>query len=498
MSTSGNRWFHVARESTVSLGGSLGGLGLGFATKILLARTLAPADLGVLVMAQTIVGAGITIGQVNLPDAVARFVAVHADEPTLQRAKGVVERAVWTGGATAGITALIMILAFAVLGERGSGFQPLRDTVIVLAFSIPFGALAEILGAGFRGINLLWIKVLWIDLAKAAWIALALAALTVFHVASLRTVSVVYLSGALLSLLVTGVYYRLREEWRVVPTAFPRAELLRYGVPLLIGGLVGLPMSFIPLLLGRIASAGDVAQYAVAMSLTSFVYMPTGALDTASLPMWAKRTTTSPQELVDDYVFVSRWCFISAALIAAPLLLSTERVLAWSFGPQYLGAGWVVQATCLMILLNASTGPNESLLRAFGRTHQIMVSRMLQGISVVCTGPLLIGRWGLAGAVGTYTIAQIIGNVVYQFYLLRLQRIHLLRSAYVKTVLAVLLTYAASWYGAAYLSASPIHIFTISCGFAVILGGLLLASGAISRRDWDALRSVYRRLIPAW
>ncbi|MFA5908989.1 MAG: oligosaccharide flippase family protein [Vicinamibacterales bacterium] len=488
----------MARESTLSLGGSIGGLGLGFATKILLARTLTPADLGVLVIAQTIVSVGVTVGQMNLPDAVARFVAVHADEPTLQKARGVVDRAIWTGGTTAGIAAFIIVLVTYVAGQGTSECQPLRDTIIILALSIPFVALAEILGAGFRGINRLWVKVLWIDVAKAVWIALALASLTLLHITSLRAVSVVYVSGALLSLLVTSAYYLLRQEWRVSPTVFARADLLRYGLPLLIGGLVSLPMSFIPLLLGKTTSAGDVAQYAVAMSLTSFVYMPTGALDTAALPMWARRTSASPKELVEDYVFVSRWCFISAALIAAPLLLSTERVLAWSFGPQYLAAAWVVQAVCVLILLNASTGPNESLLRAFGRTRQIMVSRMLQGISVVCIGPFLIGRWGLAGAVGTYAIAQIIGNAVYQFYLLRLQRIHLLQPTYVKTVSAVLLAFAASWYVATYLSGSPIHIFTISGGFAATLAVLLTTSGAISHRDWDALRSAYTRLRLAW
>ena len=488
----------MARESTLSLGGSIGGLGLGFATKILLARTLTPAALGVLVMSQTIVSIGVTVGQMNLPDAVARFVSVYADEPTLQRAKGIVERAAWTGGTTAAIVALSIMLAAYVSGHGGFGVESLEDTVIILAFSIPLVALAEILGAGFRGINRLWIKVLWIDLAKALWIALALAALTLLGIRSLRAVSLVYVSGAFLSLVVTAAYYLLRREWRVRAEAFANADLLKYGLPLLIGGLVGLPMSFIPLLLGKMTSAGDVAQYAVAMSLTSFVYMPTGALDTASLPMWSRRIETSPSELVEEYVFVSRWCFISAALIAAPLVLSTERVLAWSFGPQYLASRWVVQAVCLLILVNAATGPNESLLRAFGRTKQIMVSRMLQGISVVCTGPFLIGRWGLAGAVATYVIAQVIGNAVYQFYLLRLQHIHLLKPTYVKTVAAVLLAFAISWWLAAYLSGSVVHILTVSGMFAAILTLLLATSGAISNRDWNAIRSAYRRARLAW
>ena len=157
-----------------------------------------------------------------------------------------------------------------------------------------------------------------------------------------------------------------------------------------------------------------------------------------------------------------------------------------------------VQVVCVLILLNASTGPNESLLRAFGRTRQIMVSRMLQGISVLCAGPFLIGRWGLTGAVGTYAITQVIGNIVYQFYLLRLQRIHLLRSTYVKTVSAVLLAFAASWWLATYLSASAVHILTISGIFSVILALLLTTSGAISHRDWDAIRSAYRRVRLAW
>ena len=64
----------VARQAIVGFGWTTAALAVGFATKMLLTRTMAAADLGVVLAAQAFAGLMLVVAELGVPDAVVRYV----------------------------------------------------------------------------------------------------------------------------------------------------------------------------------------------------------------------------------------------------------------------------------------------------------------------------------------------------------------------------------------------------------------------------------------
>src|SRR5262245_21073733 len=68
----------VAGQAIVGFGWTAAALLVGFATKMLLTRTMAAADLGVILAAQAFTGLMLVVAELGLPDAVVRYVGADA------------------------------------------------------------------------------------------------------------------------------------------------------------------------------------------------------------------------------------------------------------------------------------------------------------------------------------------------------------------------------------------------------------------------------------
>src|SRR2546428_2378287 len=257
---------------------------LGMATKVLLARALSPVELGMLLSGQAIVALALTVAQLNLPDAVARFVGLYSDD--MPRAKGVLRSALLTVSVSACVVAGVVMLGAWPISVGIYGERRLLGVLMVLAVGIPFAATANVLGAAYRGVGALWVKIVYLDLVPALWLVLALSVMVALHATSLWIAALIYLGATLVAVTCVSVWFGVGGRWRTVATGNPTGELLRYGVPLLGAWLVAWPLAAIPLLLGAFGSMQSVAFYGLALSLAALVYTGVGAAGTAALPVW--------------------------------------------------------------------------------------------------------------------------------------------------------------------------------------------------------------------
>ena len=429
----------MARDSAISYLGTFGMLGVGLATKVLLARALTPADFGLLILAQTLVGLGLTLMQYSVPDTVVRFVGLSAGH-NMANAKGVVASALQLG--------LILVIPFALGLWAGAGwiaehiFQraALAGLLVLSVLAMPFTAVAEVVAAAYRGISQIWVKVVLLDLGRALWVMLGVGLLIALNASSLLTVVTVYTAAAVAAaVLITTMFVR-SHRWRVARTPAPIGDLLHYSLPLMGSSLVVWPMTAIPLLLGSAVSAQAVAFYGLSSAIANLIYMPTSAIDTAALPIWSDRIAQGDiASLRVGYTFTTRWCLIAGLAIFGPLVLCPAEILGLFYGPNYRVAASVVQAVAALFLLNAATGPTQSLLRALGYTRQIFFAHLVGGVSALVVAAVLIPAWGMPGALAALGVSTILVIGVEMLSLLLLQGIHPFDATYFKTILAGLL-----------------------------------------------------------
>lgn len=484
---------------TIALGGSVVYAGiwvsmaLGFVTKVLLARVMSPTDLGVLITGQTLIGLALSVVHFSLPDAVVRFVGMYASQD-MAKAKSVLIVSLQLAVLTTAVAALGIGLSANVVANYLYHQATLGNVLVLLAIGMPFTTLTDMLAAGYWGTNQLWVKTL-VDIVRPLWVVAAIGLLIALNLNSLFTVALANMTAAIASAcLVVGLFLQ-SHRWRVHGTQQPLSPLLRYSLPLLGSNLLTWPMTAVPLFLGSMVSTQAVAYYSLAMLLAGLIYMPVSAVERAALPVWSEQIAQGlASHLCSAYAFIARWCLIIGSIVSVPLFIYPRQLLTVMYGPGYAEAAPVVQVAAALVLLNAATGPNDSLLRAFGYTREIFVSRLAGGGSILVLAILLIPRWGMLGALISLAVSSVLAIGAYQIFLFLRQGIHPLDVSYLKTLLAIALGVAVTGLARYYQGEGLGWLLTGSLMYVGFLVGLLYLLGAFTLQDRQMLASVCRRI----
>lgn len=478
----------IARESAISYLGTLGMLVLGLATKILLARALTSGDYGLLIIAQTLVGLGLTLMNYSVPDAVVRFVGLSAGH-NMAKAKGVVASALQFGLALTALPVLGLLVGAGWIAEHIYQQAALAGALTLSVVAMPFTMVAEVLAAAYRGISQIWVKGVLLDLGRALWVVVGIGLLIALNASSLLTVVGVYTAAAVAAAALTMTMFARSRHWRVERAPAPISDLLHYSWPLMGSSLVIWPMAAIPLTLGSAVSAQAVAYYSLSVTIANLLYMPTGAIDTAALPIWSDCIARGDiASLRAGYASATRWCLIAALAIFGPLALCPVEILDLIYGADYRAAASVVQVVAMVFLLNAATGPNEGILRAFGYTRQIFLAHLVGGGGALAAAVVLIPAWGMTGALAALGVSTVLVLGVDQLSLFFMQGIHPFDASYFKIILAGLLAIMLTSFLQGYLSE---WVWKIAYS-SLLYNGLFIIFLSILRvlrlQDWKLIR----------
>jgi O-antigen/teichoic acid export membrane protein len=467
----------LASNALIGYAGSISLTALGLATKVVLIRSLAPADFGRVVTTQNLLAFVLVISSLSITEAVVRFVGLYSRHD-LSRAKGVVLKASWFT-ILSGTTATVVLLEFAqpVAAWFGLGTQGERGVILSAVAIIP-SLCADVIGGGLRGVNRLWVKVVALDLSRALAMFTGYVGLAFIGWATYIGAISVQLVAILLS---TGlVIVAFRREPSFLRPANPAglAELLEYSVPLCASGLIGgtLVGSGIPLILAAQGAPEMVGVYAIALTVQPLLQLPATAIENAALPLWAAESGSQRERhLAESFAHVTRWALILALLVYIPLAIAPRESLQLLFGNRQLGSMVVVEIVLTTTLFAVAVGPTEGMLRALGSTRALVIARLAAGIAFTAAWPL-IWTWGVTGAIVAWALNGVIANAVSVFFLIRLHGIQPIDSRYLRTLVVGII----AWLACASVSATNVQgltklvaiVSTNTLTFA-ILGSLL-------------------------
>ncbi len=486
----------IARDSTIALAGTVAVLALGFSTKSLLARSLSPADLGLLLAAQALVALALALAQLGLSDAVVRFVGVYAGF-RLAQAKGVLQSALRLTVITTGVLAIGLVIGAGHVATILYREPALGVALGCLALSIPLTSLGDMIGAAYRGIGQTWVKIVCVDLLRAMLVVLGAGTMILAERASVLATAGCYLFSAAATALLLAALYLRQAKWRVPPSNFPAGTLLRYSLPLfssalLAGSLLG---NGIPLLLASLAGPQSTAYYSLALALQPFVYLPSSAVEVAALPLWAGVSVLgSPQVMQNSFATATRWSFILASLLLAPLFLTPVPVISLLFGAGYSAAAPIVQITALATIFGVAVGPNEGMLRAHGDTRSIFVARVLSGVVAILSAPPMITVWAHLGAAVSWSINCLVGNGLLTLLLYRRHGIHPIDVYFLKALGASAACFAVVGVAQAYTTMGWEKVLASTVAYPVLLVVFLFCLRAFPSQDERLLHVAIKRI----
>lgn len=486
----------IARNSAIGYLGVVAALLLNFVTKVILARALPVSELGLLFTGQAVVGLVLVVAQLSLPEAVVRFVGMYAGQE-MARAKGYIVNALWLSGLFSVLLALGLGLGAGWIADALHE-QALAQVLLLLAVAIPLTTLADVLAAVGRGLSQLWTKVVLVDLTRSLWVVLALGSLLLLKASSLSAVVWAYVTAAFVSAVFTVIWLKRNAHWQVSASPTPVAELLRYGLPLLGSALLAGPLvnSALPLLLQRLASSQAVAYYNVALSLPILIYIPIAVVEQAALPVWAAQSQAgATSDLRASYALVTRWAFLAGSFVFTLLWFNASAILTMVYGPSYATAAPAVQAVAVVTLFGMAVGPNAGMLRAFADTHFFFACMVIAGIVSLAVGMILIPTWGLMGGVLGFVTASALTNSLFAVVLFARHRIHPVDGAFLRTMIASMLSLAITWVLWGHIGSGFVGIISSVAVYGLVLGGLGFSLRAFTLQDSRIMARAYRIVV---
>ncbi len=467
-------------------------LALGSLTKILLARSLTPVELGLLITGQTVIALASTLGQLSIPDALLRFIGL-ASHPRAQAAAGLARTSLRMTLGASGLVVIAIVACASTIANSVYHQIALSPVLVILSFAIPLSTTAAVLAAAYQGLGSVWERIVFIDLVPGVFVVAALVILKAINQSSLSNIAGVYVAAAAISAALAVYRFKTDSSGRVATRpAAPVRALLRFSLPLLASGLIAWPMTFIPLILG-VRDVGAVAYYSLAVGLSGLIYAPVSAAESVAVPVWSSQIARGQNsELRSDYASVTSWCLILGSIIFAVLILCPEAAIGVMYGTKYLSGANTLRWVAPAVLLNAATGPNESILKALGETRWIFITRLCCGIGVIAATIIWRTDGGLIRALWSFWLSAILSIVLYSSFLLVRKGIHPWTRTYAKSWAAILVSLAFAGYCRQWihLSSQPeIILFTVGV-YSVMLVVSLLATGYLTSKDAAKLRTL--------
>ncbi|MGH3146847.1 MAG: lipopolysaccharide biosynthesis protein [Rubrobacter sp.] len=420
--------------SAWALGGKIAAAAIGLVTLGVLTRLLTKQEVGVYLLAFSIISVGAVIGSLGLPKTVLRFVAENMTLGQPGRAR----KAIYTALGLGVVGALCISLAyFFVVGDLVSSYlfhSPALVAVIGLTAGwMAISAMQEIMAETFRGFHDIRMATLFGGLAtggKSAGLimrvlllaCLVLLLATVGHT-DLRTVMLVSVCSGAASGLLSVLFLRKRISslgTQGTENPISAGEELRDAFPILIISLT----SFILLsaadlwILGYFGSKDEVAVYGVASRLVTFIAMPL-LLTNLVLPpiiaeMYAQGSTGQLERTLRSFSTLSG---VPSLLVLIVFMLLGAPILRLVYGAEMFPAGSLAisQGAIVLVLLSAGklaavwAGSCGAVLQFTGHQGSMLRINLLTS-PLFIVGALLVvrdyGPVGIASMTAAITVVQ--------------------------------------------------------------------------------------------
>jgi len=471
------------RGSSLLLVGRVIGLGLDFATQVLIVRYLSKTEYGAFAVALSVVAIGTTICLLGLERTVGRFAPIYHEKGDYGRMWGTLGVVI---GTVVGMGFAVVLGAYAFQGLLG-GFvdNGLALSILLLMIVLaPIQALDSLLISLFATFGSAR-SIFFRRYVVAPVLQLGIVAALIARDSSVQTLALGYVVAAALGLVVYSfVLLRmlhmqgLIKELRRETLRFPTREIFTFSVPLLTSDLAMVLRGSLTVVLIQILSTTTaVAEFRAVLPVaiqnlfvaTSFRFIFT--------PGAARHYARGDRVALNDlYWQTAAWIAILAFPLFALCIGFPEPLSVLLFGEEYRSSGLILGILCLGYYVNGSMGFNSLTLRVFNRVRFLALTDLSTAALNLVLAVVLIQRFGAIGAAVATSGTFILQNFIYQYGLKTQTWVHGLDRRYVRP-------YASIIIGAIVIVAiSQIFRPSFLIGI-VVVGGVSLLVFAINRHS---------------
>lgn len=417
-------------EVTTKLGGpAAGSAGLRVAnaflallTSVLLARLLGPAGYGTYAFAYAVVMLLALPAQAGLPTLLVREVARFDAEERWDLVAGLLRR---SNQLVAFLALAVGGLALLVVRVAGDGWEAEQTATFLWALTLlPLLALGNLRGAVLRGLRRVVQGQLPEFFIRPALFLLALlVALLVGPLLSPGSftlaprLAMALQAGAAFLAFAVGVWLLRRElppEVRRSSPAYRTRAWLGSLLPLsLLAGMELINSQMDIVLLGVLASAGDVGVYRVAWSASLPVVFTLTGVNLVVAPYFAR---AHAEDNLPQLQRLATWSARVAGAVAVPaamvLILFGGDILAFVFGEEYRAGGTALALLALGQLVNVAAGSVGTILNMTGHERDTMVGVGVAAAVNLLLNVVLIPIYGINGAATATMVSLVTWNVV--------------------------------------------------------------------------------------
>lgn len=402
----------LAKESVLSLGGSVFAGTLSLIIPVIVTRQLSAADAGIYFEAVALFMVLLSAGALGSDTGVLRSLPAALVRGESAAVPLYLRTAVWLPVIWAGLVSLALVIAAPQLAVLLLHASPEHESTLVtciyiVAGGLPFGVAYLVTMAATRGLHSIRMLVLVDKLGKSA-VQLLVVAGAVLIAESARGAVVGWLSAYVMGLMVTTIWLvsyirRNKQADSTELSSSERRTLVRafwkFSIPRAGAHLCNVAMQRVDILLvGALLGPADAALYAAA---TRFVVLGSLLAQSIQQVMAPKISAAVAADKQDDAREVYQTTTAWLTLIAWPMYLvavSFAALLLSVFGDGYRTAWPAVVILCFTMLIATACGPVDTVLLMAGRSLLSLQNAFIALVAMVIADLVLIPSLGIEGA----------------------------------------------------------------------------------------------------
>ena len=488
----------MAAQGGVTFIGELIKKGFGFIVVAAITRLVSPGVYGLFVLATAVLHLAQVFASAGLHRAIDYFVPQYLRRDAPGAARGVTVQVFTLLLVTSTVTSVVMYASAtrlaALFNEPG-----LATALRLLAIALPMLAVFNGLMASYGGIKQLKYRVYVRDITRPT---IRLIATVGLLLAGFGLIGVVggYIVGLAVAIALGIVLLARQDVLRGSTLSFtPTSEILRYGMPLALAGVIYVVMGQVDyFIVGYFLASDDVGIYRIGYMLAANLLIFFSSLAPVFKPLIAEARRDRGAVLA-RYQTATRWVLGLSLPVAAILGLGADAYLALVFTPQYTAAsGVVVALLCGYLVSVTAGGPDGALLQGLGYSKFVFLNTGLLLVANVVFSATLVPRYGIIGAgIGTALALTVSGAAALtEVYLMR--KIHPFTPALGRVVLAWIPALAAGGIVVTILS-SPV---AVAVALPVVVLAVYVAAGklfgVLTPRDLEIADAIFPERVTAW
>ncbi|MCK4577362.1 MAG: flippase [Candidatus Marinimicrobia bacterium] len=435
----------IAREATITMGGSLASGLLRYLFNILIARLLGVELLGLYALGSNVTRLGATVGKMGLDTGIFRFIARYRSLDLNDNIVATIRRGVKVALGSALLMTAAVFLSATWISDQifNAGDTILANLLRGFALAIPLMIEAQVLSAVSQGFKVLKYKVLALQVIPGFAISLIFVML-VFWAKPFLTLTIAF-TGAHIISLIAAVYYLIR----LVPLThgsggeFP-PDLVQYSLPLMMSTMLSMLLYMSDVfMLGALAGSYATGLYQPALRTATVLNMIIASFGGIFAPMvsdlHAKNNIGKVQELL---CVVSRWSLAIVWPSTLFLIVYASQVMLL-FGDEFLASTSSLSILAGSQILIVITTGNGIIFGMTGHPRLNLINNFAALVTNIIANAYLIPLHGLVGAAWGTLIAIVLLAVLRLVEAWVLFRLHPFSISLIKPLIAGLVASAA-------------------------------------------------------